>query len=622
MDLLKSLDSLNRLNQENANKPKEQVVFQEKRSEETEEQYEIINSSENVIKVAAYAGTGKTYTLKKYADKRMNKSGLYVAFNKELQVDAERKFDRNVQAFTMHSIAYQKYGRGLAHKLVNQIYAEQLNALNISICNNKELNIEYQQAIINSLQNFMYSSEYAISKNNFEIEGLIKILEMEKQLGRSEISEKLSVNKILKDIQTVWDVISNPEDTRLSATHDVYLKMFHLGKHKLNYDFIMLDEAQDTNPVMLSIFENQQTQRILVGDSYQSIYQFREAVDAMSVGYADKTFKLTKSFRFGQVIADAANTILAIRNESSPIIGGGKTEGVIYLRENIPDSKLLQYKEVAVVTRSNSKMFEEALYFSMKGYKVFIEGGKVDKDFETIKNLYDLYSGHKTRDSFLNAVYEMKGDPKEAFEYLAEYAKERNDQEWYLACQIVKKYKDRTPIMLETLINSVVKDRKEAQIIVTNVHKSKGLEYDQVILSNDFSPQHLFSEKINNVWSGKEKADPMPTLYLHKSLESYRNLSKEERRKKQLENEELNLIYVAMTRAKKMLIVPEAIARHIEKLNQHIQEKPLIEGYDIKHYFELARYPEFKNYLAKDLQQVIADLKQQRDLQLKYKVKI
>lgn len=208
MDLLKSLDSLNRLNQENANRPKEQVVFQEKRSEETEEQYEIINSSENVIKVAAYAGTGKTYTLKKYADKRMNKSGLYVAFNKELQVDAERKFDCNVQAFTMHSIAYQKYGRSLAHKLVNQIYAEQLNALNISICNNKELNIEYQQAIINSLQNFMYSSEYAISKNNFEIEGLIKILEMEKQLGRSEISEKLSVNKILKDIQTVWDVIS------------------------------------------------------------------------------------------------------------------------------------------------------------------------------------------------------------------------------------------------------------------------------------------------------------------------------------------------------------------------------------------------------------------------------
>ena len=197
---------------------------------------------------------------------------------------------------------------------------------------------------------------------------------------------------------------------------------------------------------------------------------------------------------------------------------------------------------------------------------------------------------------------------------------ERNDQEWYLSCQMVKRYKNKLPILLEVLKDKIVSKREDAQLIVTNVHKSKGLEYDEVILSNDFKVIHLFSQKMNDAWIADKPLDKMPTLYPHKSVDDYKFLTKEQRREKQLENEELHLIYVAITRAKKMLVVPEVLAKHIEKINQHIQKDKLFENYDIMAHYELAKYPDFKNYLSQDLQQVLETLKQNRNKQLKYKL--
>lgn len=619
MSLFESLDALEALN--NTPKKEEKLVVKPiNKGDLTDEQYSIVHSDDQVIKVKAYAGTGKTFTLKKYAERRSDKKGLYLAFNKELQVEAERKFDKNVEAYTMHSIAYKSYGGKLAHKLTGALYPEHLNEIGIKISSNDAINLEYQKAILNSVFNFMYSGDYSVTSKNFEIEPLQVLLEMEAKLGLSEIAEQATVEKIIKDINTVWEIMSNPDDTRLPATHDVYLKQFHLNRNKLNYDFIMLDEAQDTNPVMLSIFENQKTQRILVGDSYQSIYQFREAIDGMTKGKADKEFKLTRSFRFGQKIADAANTILLLRNETAPIIGCGPSEGKIYLRENMSENELFAYKNVAIVTRSNAGMFEEAINFASKGVKVFIEGGKIEQEMRSLNNLYLLYNGQKTGDSFLNAILDLKGNAKDAFDYLQSYVQERNDQEWYLSCQMVRRYKNKLPILLEVLKDKIVSKREDAQLIVTNVHKSKGLEYDEVILSNDFKVIHLFSQKMNDAWIADKPLEKMPTLYPHKSVDDYKFLTKEQRREKQLENEELHLIYVAITRAKKMLVVPEVLAKHIEKINQHIQKDKLFENYDIMAHYELAKYPDFKNYLSQDLQQVLETLKQNRNKQLKYKL--
>ena len=65
----------------------------------TEEQKSVVETDcepGEVIKVRAYAGTGKTRSLVEYAKRRPRKRFLYVAFNKSAEIDAKAKFGPNV----------------------------------------------------------------------------------------------------------------------------------------------------------------------------------------------------------------------------------------------------------------------------------------------------------------------------------------------------------------------------------------------------------------------------------------------------------------------------------------------------------------------------------------------
>ncbi|WP_223209227.1 UvrD-helicase domain-containing protein, partial [Campylobacter coli] len=48
-----------------------------------------------------------------------------------------------------------------------------------------------------------------------------------------------------------------------------------LTKPKLEYDFILVDEAQDINACIIDIVLNQkQAKKVFIGDTFQSIYKF------------------------------------------------------------------------------------------------------------------------------------------------------------------------------------------------------------------------------------------------------------------------------------------------------------------------------------------------------------
>lgn len=64
------------------------------------------------------------------------------------------------------------------------------------------------------------------------------------------------------------------------SPHDAYLKMWALSEPKLSrkYSHIILDEAQDTNPVTAGVVANQRDiSKLLIGDRHQSIYLFRKS---------------------------------------------------------------------------------------------------------------------------------------------------------------------------------------------------------------------------------------------------------------------------------------------------------------------------------------------------------
>lgn len=87
----------------------------------TPEQLDIIHSTGN-IKINAVAGSGKTSTLLGYAKERRNAGPiLYIAFNKSVKLEAERKFATielsNVRVETAHSLAYCHIVKGSSYKV-------------------------------------------------------------------------------------------------------------------------------------------------------------------------------------------------------------------------------------------------------------------------------------------------------------------------------------------------------------------------------------------------------------------------------------------------------------------------------------------------------------------------
>jgi hypothetical protein len=96
------------------------------------------------------------------------------------------------------------------------------------------------------------------------------------------------------------------------------LKLFYLqGREFAPLDWtVMLDEAQDADPVILGLLERHKGARIIVGEKYQQLYRWREAVNALSRMRSDSAeLSLTRTFRFGSSAAEWANRVLEIIGE-------------------------------------------------------------------------------------------------------------------------------------------------------------------------------------------------------------------------------------------------------------------------------------------------------------------
>ena len=106
-------------------------------------------------------------------------------------------------------------------------------------------------------------------------------------------------NILLPKMHDYWMDILNPQGVN-RLEHDHYLKYWSLSNPVINADFILFDEAQDADPIMLSVLNNQNAQVIYVGDRHQQIYAFRGAVNAMQSLEIAET-RLSQSFRFGQL---------------------------------------------------------------------------------------------------------------------------------------------------------------------------------------------------------------------------------------------------------------------------------------------------------------------------------
>jgi len=443
----------------------------------------------STIKVNALAGTGKTTTLVYIAKEYFNKKILYLAYNKGIEQEAKLKFPKhNVDICTTHSLALRHIVKfGINKEKLRKEY----NVKEIEMFFN--INTEEAFEVKNSLNTF-YNSNDTIFPINSILDKYAKELFFKMEKGDKD------------------------------PTHSFYLKLFFIKLFNneieiKDYDLLMIDEVQDTNDVTIGIFDNiQADSRIYIGDENQQIYSFRGSVNAMNKIKVEKSFNLTETFRFSQDIADIANLLLNKFLNSSSLIKS---------KVKYSNQEIKSYKETCFLSRTNSSLI-----------KLIDEYFDNNKTFNLIRKPTEIFSLAIDLHYFINNNKEKIKDNLflKSFKNLQEietYLEETEDVELKSALKCAKEYKDK----LFSLLKYSLKQFKNnnSSIVFSTAHSSKGLEWDKVIILDDFPK---FTELIK-----KDK---------YKKIEIFR---KKIKFVSSLIVDEFNLFYVAITRAKKKLSI-------------------------------------------------------------------
>ncbi|XP_009881281.1 PREDICTED: F-box only protein 18 [Charadrius vociferus] len=496
----------------------------------THEQQRILNHKiehGQIVKIMAFAGTGKTSTLVKYAEKFADLNFLYVTFNKAVAERGKSVFPRNVTCKTFHSLAFGSVGKHYKEKGKLNFSKMSVYAISSLIQNREGQSLFIRgKTVSQTLENFFASSDEEICEEHTPI--WFKNTHGERKLV-SQVEKKINVEEA-KEIWRNMKKLDGDVEKKYKMTSDGYLKLWQLSKPQLlGYDAIFVDEAQDCTPAIVDIVLSQKCGIILVGDPHQQIYTFRGAVNTLYSVLHTHVYYLTQSFRFGPEIAYVGATILdvckSIRNKT--LVGGNQKGDVRGSMEG----------KITVLSRSNFNVFEDAVKLTgrEKLIKIHVIGGLARFGLSRIHDIWKLSQPadeRKKANLVINDSFIKRWEETQGFFGLKEYAERIDDKDLEVKIAIVEKYKERIPELVQKIESSHVSQEAMADYLIGTVHQAKGLEFDTVLIADDFV----------NV--------PCPSGDYQRRTNFSIGMYPED---------EWNLLYVAVTRAKKYLLMSKSL---------------------------------------------------------------
>jgi len=274
-------------------------------------------------------------------------------------------------------------------------------------------------------------------------------------------------------------------------------KWLNLFKNK--YDYILVDEFQDTSLIQLEILLKLNAKYYtLIGDVSQSIYLYSGAnahaiMDLLKSRRECVEMSLSINFRSKKVIVEHANQYSELQAKPFHSEDGGLVHKNLLIFEDLVEL-LKTRKEVVILARTNKliKQIEKRLLqrkFPMRYFNYL-----TDKEIESLRKAEERHST-KMKVRELLPVFKTAGG-----------------------------------------IIDFIEENKDKKSFVTSIHKSKGREFPVCVIVNCVSPEILTFNKIQNL-----------------SKEQYESLSFYENDESDENIEARNVFYVAVTRPKEEL---------------------------------------------------------------------
>jgi superfamily I DNA/RNA helicase len=475
--------------------------------------FDVWEKTDKNILVSAVAGSGKTKTtleLMKRTPEHIK--GMYVAFNKHIVKEIQEKNPpSNFIIGTLHSRGYQAVARSSRTKLKLDEW-KSFSLIKSHIKENADIWKDVQKNKINGkIASICEFWDYYRLSNQKDLSNFKSLVEKYNlNVSFSDIKKIESSIKVLNEYNAKRN---NHNPFVIDFVDMIYLPV-HLNLHIDQVDVLMIDEAQDLSVIQHEFVKKllkEGGRQVVVGDPHQAIYNFGgsdiESWNKFSEMPNAVQLPLSFCYRCSKNIVNKANAVHNIMESPEWMQDG----------EIIEDGNLLYVKSGDFVLCRNTKPLVE-LYFTLLNLEkpCYIKGSDIGN------GLIKVLDEHKKLSS-ASTLTEMNKELNKIYRELIAYGVQQPQKNpKYLSYKekidIVSLFamKCKTTYEIIEKIKSIFSDDGKG-IVLSTIHKAKGLEAEDVYI---YLPSLL------------------PSKYAETKIEL---------------EQEANLLYVAITRAKKKL---------------------------------------------------------------------
>lgn len=449
--------------------------------------FDYIQHEKGNLVVEAAAGSGKTYTLVKALslipqDKRV----LMTAFNKDIVKELTKKVKEfpNVEVRTLHGLGMILTTRGLG------------------IGGMKPEGYKYTQLIYNHWQDLTKTNINKLSRNARKsfVENTKKLVDFGRfylATTRSEMIElmtKYDIPCVADEVDVALKVmaIGGKNLDSIDYTDMIWMPhIYDLHLQECEYDFIMVDECQDLNVAERNLVLRclkEGGRLIAVGDSNQCIYGFSgsdpDSFKAIQSIPNTVSMPLSISYRCPEsVVKFAQNLVPSIEAKQ------GAEEGVILDCVSLDDV----HDGDMVLCRNNAPLLQVYCKLLEQGKRAYIRGSDVGKNLQNIVigTHKDYLHTNLKRDGVFIRLYEDLFNSRKAI--MERYGISQEDAmkhetiqaklDMIRALEVLGADLTTTEELTKKIEDIFPKNDKGEGIMLSTVHKAKGLEADNVFIA-------------------------------------------------------------------------------------------------------------------------------------------
>lgn len=433
----------------------------------------VSENPETSVTLEALAGTGKTFTLLEGL-KEIPEPTLFLAFNKRIQVELASKISAPHQALTFNSLGHRTLAKMVRSKV--------------------KLNTDKMFQIVKDLE---------LPWDDFR-----PTLALAKAAKASGLIPPKAPMGLKPSGQSAWEILCEIEevpescipsaqaalqqsfiqalDGRIDFDDQITIPLHYRGPFP-KFQTVVVDEAQDLNHLQHEILRRiTKTRLIAAGDPHQAIYGFRGAsrnsMNELSKLFKSERLPLTLTWRCPKAVVRTAQTVVPGYEAAPTNIEGLVQTPTLFDPADIPAG-------AAVICRFNAPLFKLASRMIRRRLSCRIEGRDLGQGLiKTIKEI----SG-EDRASFVNnlgAWYNR--EMAKAADKEIKQAKIQDRYESILAIMDSCESKSEALDVCEQLF------RQKAKVVLSTIHKAKGLEWPAVyFLNHDFEWR---DEQDENAW--------------------------------------------------------------------------------------------------------------------------